>query len=1250
MKVTFIYPRFQKFLDSHPDLRKDLPQYFLGSFTTPPSLGIPILASWTPPDIEVEFVDDNSGDALNPEAETDLVAINCFTPQGERAFEIADLYRKHGRKVVMGGLFPSFRVEECLQHADAVNVGEGEPTWPQILADARSGKLQPVYRGGCSFDLAQMRPARREIFYRKKSYDWDEDLVQLTRGCVYQCAMCAIPAHMGSRLRFRPVAQVVEEIRGLKFENVYLADDTLFFQQRKILDYSKALFAALAPLGKKYFVSSTMALNTDPAFLDLAAAAGVRNFYCTMNVDPVSIKAIEGGKKEREQLRDLVKMLEDRDIRFFASYGIGRDWDDEHTADRMLEMSEFAGIHTAEFFVFTPYPGSVQWDRLERQGRILDRRWSRYNGAHVVFQPERMSPEKLFEQFMHVWKGFYSRQTGRHMAHLEPSTWKDGVQTVGKPLERQGAREEAVITGIGVLSPIGNRPADVLASLREARHGLAAITQFDASHFRTRLGGEIRGFDPLKSLTEPEVREYEDRYLIHAIAAARAALSAAGLDATCAGLRTDVALVLGTCNGGLRSAEEEYRWLQGKSDRPFDEGMNLRAQYYGFGKALARALGLGGETWIVTTACSSTTAALGLAQMLIRNRRCGRALVGGSDSLCISNLSGFDGLKATSTGRTAPFSAPPGLNTGEAACFWVVESMDQALLRNAPCLGRILGHATTCDAYHPTTPDPRGDGVFRTLRNALADAGLDAADLGCVNAHGTGTEANDSAESRGIGRFLDGAPVPAVSLKSFFGHCMGTTGLLEATANLLAMNDGFIPPTLNFTTPRPGCALDYVPNTPRRKAYRAFISANYAFGGNNAAVVIGAADRPASPRAHADERVVVTGAGAVSAFGLGLAPLLDGLFAGQTGFSDIARLGIQDTRARLAGLVPDWAPSAVDRRLDLSDMNRISRFATVAGKLALDSAALRVSPRNAENAGIVLGVSNGPPESDHMNSVFATPDHRADIKNFSNIVANSTTGWVANALCLKGVNLTLAPGPHAGLQCLAFAWESLKDGRAEIMLAGGADEIYPQMYRNYDRIGFLFQDDEEADYRIRLGTARRKLIGEGAAFLALETLRGARERNARPLAEILGYGMSMDADEFSNQCLAPEGLIRACEIAMTRSGVDAKDIDAIVWAPQGNVQDRKVLQALEHAIGPRAGVIPFIATSMNTGAIETASVVMALAALLEAIRANKGIWPQRTGLPDMDARPVGRLERVLAMGSTDLGYNFAVILNTGAIS
>jgi 3-oxoacyl-(acyl-carrier-protein) synthase len=175
---------------------------------------------------------------------------------------------------------------------------------------------------------------------------------------------------------------------------------------------------------------------------------------------------------------------------------------------------------------------------------------------------------------------------------------------------------------------------------------------------------------------------------------------------------------------------------------------------------MANALGLAGEAWVVTTACSSTTAALGLAQLLINRGHFSTVLVGGADVLCVANMAGFDALKATSTGRMAPFSQPCGINIGEAACFWVVENMEQALLRKARCLGRLAGHATTADAYHPTSPDPRGGGVFRTLRDALADYGLPLEQIGCINAHGSGTEANDRSQGS---KFIGEHRVPVVS-------------------------------------------------------------------------------------------------------------------------------------------------------------------------------------------------------------------------------------------------------------------------------------------------------------------------------------------------------------------------------------------------------------------------------------------------------------------------------------------------------
>ncbi len=440
-----------------------------------------------------------------------------------------------------------------------------------------------------------------------------------------------------------------------------------------------------------------MALKTDADFLDLVAEAGVRNFYCTMNVDPVSIRAIQGSRKEQQMLIDLVTMLEDRGIRFFGSFAVGRDWDDAGIADRVLELYTRANIKTSEFFLFTPYPGSVHWERLEKQGRIIDREWKHYNGAHVVAKHPTLGVDELYNQFITIWKEFFKLQKDRHAAHLEPLTYEKGAVSVGKPLQRRGARGAAVITGMGVLSPIGNSPEEILESLRNGKHGLNPARKIDTSNFRTDIVGEIRLENYLEELTPEERSAIDDPYIHYALITARQAMKAAGIPSEAGAQRDNIGLVLGTCNGGLRSAEAEYAWKHGKADRPFDERMNLQAQYYGFGKALCRSLGIAGDVWLTTTACSSTTAAIGIARMLIARGYYDTVLVGGADTLCVANVSGFNGLKATSTERTAPFSLPVGLNVGEAAGFWVVEDMEKALLRNARCLARIAGQV--CPAH-----------------------------------------------------------------------------------------------------------------------------------------------------------------------------------------------------------------------------------------------------------------------------------------------------------------------------------------------------------------------------------------------------------------------------------------------------------------------------------------------------------------------------------------------------------------------
>lgn len=408
MKILFVYPKFRKFLDDLPEASRLVAAPIVGQFTTPPSLGIPLLAALTPAEHEIDVIDDNRGDELHFDTDADLVAINCFTPQATRALWIAEQFKKAGKKVVMGGIFPSFMPKECLRVADAVNIGEAESTWHTILADAQGGQLKSTYKPRRPTDLDQLPLPNRNAIYGKIGYDWHAALVQIARGCGYSCAMCSIPSHFGQRIRLRAVEQIIKEIQSVPYEQIYLADDTLFLEDKRTMQWATQLLKALAPLKRRLFVASTLALNCRPDFLQLARDAGTETFYCTLNVDPLSMGALRGNDPAAlQKVVDLVHRVEDLGMNFFASFGIGRDWDDEGIMDSILELSQKAGINTAEFFVFTPYPGSVQFERIVSQKRLLHRQWEKFNGANVVFKPAEMSAERLEEVFHEIWIQFY---------------------------------------------------------------------------------------------------------------------------------------------------------------------------------------------------------------------------------------------------------------------------------------------------------------------------------------------------------------------------------------------------------------------------------------------------------------------------------------------------------------------------------------------------------------------------------------------------------------------------------------------------------------------------------------------------------------------------------------------------------------------------------------------------------------------------------------------------------------------------
>lgn len=767
----------------------------------------------------------------------------------------------------------------------------------------------------------------------------------------------------------------------------------------------------------------------------------------------------------------------------------------------------------------------------------------------------------------------------------------------------------AVVTGMGVISSIGLDVATFMESVRNGESGIRPVRAFDTSHFRSHLAGEIQDFVPEEHLSPSEISEYADRYLLLALAAARQALLSSGFQPD--GDRKErIAISAGTCNGGLLTAERRYRMLLSGDNTAFDERMAQLIEYGTLGRALAGVLRIRGPNLVVTTACSSSTSSIGIALDLIQSQECDVVLAGGSDSLSLTTYSGFSALKAMAPSvPCSPFSGRPGeygMNLGEGAGFWVIESLEHALARGAKIFGEVLGYSLSGDAYHLTSPDPRGDGAFRAMRMTLERAGIRPDELGAINAHGTGTEANDRTETRAIRRLMESADaVPVSSVKSTLGHCLGAAGILEASASLGGMEEDFVPPTVHFTEPRPGCELDHVPNLPRQHTHRTFLSNGFAFSGNNAAVVVAKYEPDKCPPDPPRREVVITGTGAISALGIGVDSLVEGVAKGRLGIRRIDRFDTLDCNAHQAGMVEefDWKPYA--RRFDLRAMNLISRYATLSALEALKQAGCRLNPRTLEQTGLVLGVTTGPSAEKLMETVWGSEDHAPDITNFSESVANSINGYVSKTLYLKGYNTMVSTGPQAAVSALVLGSRAIQAGHCRTLLVGGADEVFHRHFADLDSLCHLTEDEEGWNQVTENGDHPRMVLGEGATMLVMEDREQAENRGVEPMAEVLGWAETMDPIDLASGVTDSDSLTSAIRLALDRGECSIDDVDAIVTAPMGQSPDHREVEAYRAVFGDD-GIPQTFQIVGNTGYCESCSATMAAVAHLNGSRARVG--------------------------------------------
>jgi 3-oxoacyl-[acyl-carrier-protein] synthase II len=425
---------------------------------------------------------------------------------------------------------------------------------------------------------------------------------------------------------------------------------------------------------------------------------------------------------------------------------------------------------------------------------------------------------------------------------------------------RNGKRR-VVVTGLGVISPIGNTLEEFRDSLAEGKSGIGRITQFDTEGFDVKIAAEVKNFDPAVWIDKKDARKM-CRFTQFAAAAAVQALTQAELleDAAAAPgdaparnrrLKSDpwrTGIVLGNGIGGFEVVTESFRKLFESGPRrmlPLTIPMMIGNEAAG---NISILFGAKGPALTQVTACASGSDALGQALDLIRSGRVDVVISGGTEACIVPfAIGGFQMLKALSTKHndepekaSRPFSADrDGFVLGEAAGILVLESEEHARGRGARILAEFAGYGGTTDAYHLTSPDPSGESGGRAIKLALEDAGLAPGDIQYYNAHGTSTEINDVTETRMLKyAFGDHArKLKISSTKSMTGHCIAGGGGIEAIACILAIRDGFFPPTINLDTPDPECDLDYVPNKPQYGTVTAAASGSLGFGGHNGIVV-----------------------------------------------------------------------------------------------------------------------------------------------------------------------------------------------------------------------------------------------------------------------------------------------------------------------------------------------------------------------------------------------------------------------------
>ncbi len=407
------------------------------------------------------------------------------------------------------------------------------------------------------------------------------------------------------------------------------------------------------------------------------------------------------------------------------------------------------------------------------------------------------------------------------------------------------SKRRVVVTGLGIVSPVGNTLSIAWDAISNGRSGIGPITLFDASAFATRIAGQVKDFDPTTWVTAKDARKM-DEFIHYGVAAAQMAIADAGLTINESNAER-VGVVVGSGIGGILGIEEQTgRYLEGGPRRisPFYIPSTIINMLPG---QISILNGIKGPNFSAVSACATANHSIGTAMRLIQYGDADIMLAGGAErGSSPTSVGGFCSMKAMSTRNDDPLGASrpwdserDGFVLGDGAGILVLEEYEAAKVRGARIYCELAGFGASSDAFHMTAPSENGDGPARCMTMALKDAGVNADEVDYLNAHGTSTPLGDLAETLAMKRALGDHAYKTMisSTKSMTGHLLGAAGGVEAIFSILALHHGVIPPTINLHNPGEGCDLDYVPNVAREKAIRVAVSNGFGFGGTNGTLV-----------------------------------------------------------------------------------------------------------------------------------------------------------------------------------------------------------------------------------------------------------------------------------------------------------------------------------------------------------------------------------------------------------------------------